>query len=54
MEPWIGIAIVVVLGALAIDRTRAYRLLPALVNRPRQHRRRCKTEHPEEGKEIDW
>ena len=28
MEPWIGIAIVIVLGVLAIDRSRACRLLP--------------------------
>ena len=40
MELWIGIAVVIVLGALAIDRTRAYRLLPAVVNQLRRRRLR--------------
>ena len=40
MEPWIGIAFVIVLAAMAIDRTRAYRLLPALINQLRRRRLR--------------
>jgi hypothetical protein len=35
MDAWIVAAIVIVLGALAADRTRAYRALPALLNRLR-------------------
>jgi hypothetical protein len=35
MDAWVLIAIVIVLGALAVDRTRAYRALPALLNRLR-------------------
>jgi hypothetical protein len=34
-EAWIVLAIVIVLGGLAIDRTRAYRALPVLLNRVR-------------------
>lgn len=43
MDTWIGIAVVITLGALVIDRTRAYRVLPfalsRLRGRPRPARR---------------
>lgn len=35
MDPWIIVAIVIIVGALALDRTRAYRALPVLLNRLR-------------------
>lgn len=36
MEPWSAAAAVIVLAALAVDRTRLYRWLPVLVNRLRR------------------
>ena len=39
IEAWIVPALVIVLGALAIDRTRAYRALPAVLNRLRARSR---------------
>jgi hypothetical protein len=35
MEAWIALAILIILGGLTIDRTRAYRALPVLLNRVR-------------------
>lgn len=35
IEAWVVLAVVIVVIALAIDRTRAYRVLPALVSRLR-------------------
>ena len=40
MEPWMAIAFVIALGAIVIDRTRAYRFLPAAISRLRRRRRR--------------
>lgn len=39
MDAWIAIAIVIVLSALAVDRTRAYRALPFVLNRVRRRSR---------------
>jgi hypothetical protein len=38
MEMWMPPAIIVVLATLIIDRTRAYRAVPAIVNRIRRRR----------------
>jgi hypothetical protein len=38
MEPIPVQAVAIVLAAIALDRTRAYRLLPALLNRLRRRR----------------
>lgn len=35
MDAWTVVAIVIVLSALLVDRTRTYRVLPALLNRLR-------------------
>lgn len=35
MDLWVVVAIVIVLAALTVDRTRAYRALPAALNRLR-------------------
>lgn len=39
VDTWIVIAVVIVIGALAVDRTRAYRALPQLVSRLRRRTR---------------
>ena len=36
MEVWMTSAIVIVLGTIAVDRTRAYRFVPATLNRLRR------------------
>jgi hypothetical protein len=36
MEAWMPTAVVIVLGAIAVDRTRAYRLVPATLSRLRR------------------
>lgn len=38
IEAWVLVAVVIVLATLGIDRSRAYRLLPAAVNRLRRWR----------------
>ena len=38
MEVWVVTAVVIVLAALSLDRTRAYRVLPTAVNRFRRWR----------------
>ena len=40
VEAWILPAVVILLGAIAVDRTRAYRALPALLGRLRRRSRR--------------
>jgi hypothetical protein len=39
MEAWVVLAIVIVLGALTLDRTRAYRALPFVLSRLRRRSR---------------
>ena len=39
LDGWVGPAVVIVLSALAIDRTRAYRALPAVLSRLRARSR---------------
>jgi len=36
MEAWMASAVVIVLGAIAVDRTRAYRFVPATISRLRR------------------
>ena len=39
MDAWVVVAIVIILGALAVDRTRAYRALPFFLSRLRRRSR---------------
>lgn len=39
MDAWFFVAVVIILGALAMDRTRAYRALPSLLSRLRRRSR---------------
>jgi hypothetical protein len=50
MEVWVVIAIVIVLGALTMDRTRAYRALPFVLSRLR---RRSRATGPRQTLRVD-
>jgi len=46
VDAWIVPAIVILLSALAVDSTRAYRALPVLLNRLRGHSRSAGRRRP--------